>query len=191
MHHRKIKGKDKYVFKRYNSIYRQAFKKERVRLYDGLGHENVAIEHVGSTAVPGLGGKNILDIIVGLKKGKRLAIKKKIQKLGYDFVGTAGSRRRLFFVRDSTYRHKSIRIHLHLVKFGGEEWQQKIAFRDYLIGHREAVLEYESVKKIAVKEAKGNKERYLKAKEKFINSITKKALKNYNTVSQRFLHKAQ
>ncbi|MGC8586907.1 MAG: GrpB family protein [Candidatus Micrarchaeia archaeon] len=179
MHHKKIRGKDKYVFKGYSPIYRQAFKKERIRLYAGLGRENVAIEHVGSTAVPGLGGKNILDIIVGLKKGKRLAVKMKIQKLGYDFVGTAGSRRRLFFVRDSTYMHKSIRTHLHLVKFGGEEWRQKIAFRDYLIGHRDAVLEYENVKKIAVKEAKGNKEKYLKAKEKFINSITKKAIKKF------------
>lgn len=176
MYHKKIRGKDKYVFKSYSSIYAQAFKIERLKLYAGLGSKNVAIEHIGSTAVPGLGGKNILDIIVGLKKGKRQAVKRKIQESGYDFVSTAGNRRRLFFVKDDTYKSKSIRVHLHLVKFEGYEWKQKIAFRDYLIKHKDAVLEYARVKKIAVREAKGNKEKYLKAKEKFINDITRKAL---------------
>lgn len=92
----KILGKDKYVFKNYSAIYSHAFSREKPKLYAGLGRENVVIEHVGSTAVPGLGGKNILDIIVGLKKGKREAVKRKICELGYDFVSTAGSRNRLF-----------------------------------------------------------------------------------------------
>ena len=180
MHHKKILGKDKYVFKNYSAIYSHAFSREKPKLYAGLGRENVVIEHVGSTAVPGLGGKNILDIIVGLKKGKREAVKRKICESGYDFVSTAGSRNRLFFVKDEIYKGKSIRVHLHLVKFQGCEWRKNIAFRDYLIGHKDAVLEYARIKKIAVKEAKGSKEKYMTAKEKFIISITNKALKiNY------------
>ena len=82
MNHKKIRGKDKYVFKSYSAIYARAFKIEKPKLYAGLGSENVAIEHMGSTAVPGLGGKNILDIIVGLRKGKRQRAKMKIRELG-------------------------------------------------------------------------------------------------------------
>ena len=178
MHHKKILGKDKYVFKNYSAIYSHAFSREKPKLYAGLGRENVVIEHVGSTAVPGLGGKNILDIIVGLRKGKRQRAKMKIRELGYDFISTAGSRNRLFFVKDEIYRGKNIRVHLHLVKFQGREWRKNIVFRNYLIKHRDAVLEYARVKKIAAKEAKGSKEKYMKAKEKFIRRITKKALKS-------------
>lgn len=180
MHHRTIGGKDKYVFKRYSAAYKRAFEKESSRLYAELGHEN-EIEHIGSTAVPGLGGKNILDVIVGLKKGKCREAKRMLQNIGYDFVSNAGSARRLFFVKDEIFDGRSIRVHLHLIKFNGSEWKQKIAFRNYLRNHKETALEYASVKKKAVKEAKGSKKKYMKAKESFINQITREALREQRT----------
>ena len=96
MNHRRIIGKKKYVFKKYSSIYGSVFKIERRRLYIGMHGLSVRIEHVGSTAVRGLGGKNILDILVGIRSGKRESIKRKIIELGYDFIETSGNARRLF-----------------------------------------------------------------------------------------------
>ena len=175
-HHRYMPGKKKYVFKEADTMYVKAFKTEKARLSKFIKGDLAAIEHVGSTAVPGLGGKNMLDILVGIKKADRQVIKGMLDELGYDFMPDAGSRSRLFFVRDTRFDGKQLRIHLHLVKFEGAEWKQKTAFRDYLRKHRELVKEYERVKKEAVKKANGNKEIYLKAKSKFINSVTRKAL---------------
>ena len=177
-HHKYLPGKKKYVFRKASAIYPMIFKTEKARLSKSINNMYFAIEHVGSTAVPGLGGKNVLDMLVGLKKGKRQAMKNKLEKLGYDFIPKAGSSRRLFLIRDTHYNGKSVRIHLHLVKFNGIEWKQKIAFRDYLRKNKELVREYEEVKKSAVKLAKGDKATYLKAKSKFINHVTREALKN-------------
>ncbi|MCW6161421.1 MAG: GrpB family protein [Candidatus Micrarchaeales archaeon] len=175
-HHRYIPGKKKYVFRKASTAYAKTFKTEKARLSKCIKGDLAAIEHVGSTAVPGLGGKNILDILVGIKKPDRRALKGMLEELGYDFMPEAGSQRRLFFVRDARFEGKQMRIHLHLVKFEGTEWKQKISFRDYLRKHKELVKEYERVKKEAVKKANGNKEAYLKAKSRFIDSVTRKAL---------------
>ena len=96
MYHRRIIGRKKYVFKRYSNTYGLAFKIERRRLQIGMRGLDIRIEHVGSTAVRGLGGKNILDILVGIRSGRRERIKRKITELGYDFIETSGNARRLF-----------------------------------------------------------------------------------------------
>ena len=181
-HHRYIPGKKKYVFIKSSFIYPEAFKAEKTRLSKSINGVSFAIEHFGSTAVPNLGGKNILDILIGLKNGlknrNRQEMKSRLEGLGYDFIPDAGSPRRFFFIRDIHFKGKPIRIHLHLVKFSGTEWNQKIAFRDYLRKHKELVSEYEKVKKDAVKMANGDKTIYLKVKSGFINRVTRDALKS-------------
>lgn len=177
VHHRKIPGKKKYVFRNSSPIYKEAFLEEKRRLSKSVRNADAAIEHVGSTAVPGLGGKNVLDILVGLKRGNRKDMKERLETLGYDFMPGDGSSRRLFFIRDIRYKGRQMRIHLHLVKFGGSEWRQKTLFRDYLIKHKALVREYEAVKKKAVKMAKGDKQVYMKVKDRFIRQVTRDALK--------------
>ncbi len=134
------------------------------------------IEHVGSTAVPGLGGKNILDIMVGETPAHFQRRTNQLKSMGYVFHPENGSKDRLFFVRDTTHYGKTVRIHLHLTNLNDKEWKQKIAFRDYLRSDKAAMLKYAAIKRRAVRIAKGDKERYLKEKEGFINSITRKTV---------------
>jgi GrpB-like predicted nucleotidyltransferase (UPF0157 family) len=180
MHRKEIIGRRKnvFVFKRYSSIYKSLFRDERTRLYTGIGKKSALIEHVGSTAVPGLGGKNILDIAVGIRVGTLKDFKKQIEDLGYDFIETGGTQRRLFFIKYVKYKGKNIQIHLHLVKFNGPDWIRHVAFRDYLIKHKNAMLEYAKVKRRAVKVANGDKKIYMKEKDLFIREIMKKALES-------------
>jgi GrpB-like predicted nucleotidyltransferase (UPF0157 family) len=175
--HRNIDGKRKYVFRKYSKVYRSLFNFESERLYACLGRNNVAIEHIGSTAVPGLGGKNILDITIGAKKGRPRRLLSKLADLGYGFTTAGGNTRRLFLFKDTKYRRHNVRIHLHVVKFKGYEWGASIAFRNYLIKHRNALLEYGRVKKRAVTLARGRKEVYKREKGRFIDNIMKKALR--------------
>ena len=138
--------------------------------------KGIKIEHVGSTAVPDLGGKNILDIVIGSSKNTQ-KIKERLERLGYILVDDAGTPARLFFYKDTIYRKKRIRMHLHLVKFNGRDWREMVAFRNYLLCNKSAVKEYIKIKKQAVRLAHGNKEIYIKAKNRFIERVTQKALR--------------
>ncbi len=177
---RRLSGKRKYAFYAYKPAYAKLFTRERRRLLKALGSKT-HLEHIGSTAVPGLGGKNILDIIVGTKKRDMHIMIGDMKRLGYEFMPNSGSEERLFFVRDATYEGRKERIHLHLVKFRGGEWIDKIAFRDYLKSNSTAMLEYANVKRSAVRVAKGDKERYMYGKQSFISKAMRKATRNVNS----------
>tara|TARA_Y100001970_G_scaffold239994_1_gene302385 strand:- start:460 stop:1002 length:543 start_codon:yes stop_codon:yes gene_type:complete len=165
----------KYVFRKYNSAYRTFFTSERKKIAKALG-SRVKIAHVGSTAIPDLGGKGIVDIVVGVSKLKLVEAKEKLEKAGYEFREKASYPDRLFFRIDYPYKNRKRRIHIHLTKFNGPDWKEMIGFRDYLLQHQEVVEQYVNIKKEGVKKALGDGEKYRKHKEKFIENILKKVL---------------
>lgn len=166
----------KYIFRKYYPEYRKFFTKEKSRLRKVLGH-SAKIEHIGSTAITGLGGKGIIDIVIGVSKSKIAESKKDLKEAGYDFREKASYSEKLFFRRDYSYKNGKRRIHIHLVEFGCVDWKEMIGFRNYLLKHPEVIDMYVEIKKEAVKKAQGEGEVYRKHKERFIKSITKKALK--------------
>ena len=165
----------KYVFRKYTQKYLEFFSLEKKRIVNALGF-TVKIEHVGSTVIAGLGGKGIVDIVVGVSKAKLQEAKKKLEKAGYEFREKASFPERLFFRRDYIYHKRNRRVHIHLVKFNGRDWRELVSFRNYLLKHPEVVEQYVKIKKEAVEKADGLGEVYRKHKEKFIKNITKKAL---------------
>jgi len=166
----------KYVFRKYNPKYRVFFALEKKKISKALGSK-VKIEHVGSTAIPGLGGKGILDIVVGVSKSKIVEIKKKLEKAGYEFREKASYPERLFFRHDYSYQSRKRRVHIHLTKFNGQDWKEIIGFRNHLLKHTDAVEQYVKIKKEGVKKSLGDGEKYRKHKEKFIEDILREALK--------------
>ncbi len=167
----------KYVFRKYNPQFQILFRLEKKKLVKVLG-SSVKIEHIGSTAIPNLGGKGILDIVIGVSKSKIASTKKELEKLSYEFREKASYPERLFFRKDYLYKKKKRRIHIHLVTFKSKDWREMLGFRDFLLKHPEAIKEYIEIKKEAVKKARGNGEKYRKHKEYFIQNILKKTLKN-------------
>lgn len=148
---------------------------EKKRLEKVLSR-SAEIEHIGSTAIAGLGGKGILDIIVGISKSKMAEVRKKLEEADYEFREKASYPERFFFRRDYSYKNGKRRVHIHLVEFRGTDWKEMISFRNYLLKHHKAVDRYVEIKKEAVRKAQGEGEVYRKHKEKFIKDITKKAL---------------
>lgn len=170
-----INRKRKYSFNKYSGLYAMLFVREKKRLILHLGR-TMHIEHIGSTAVQGLGGKNILDLMIGdvpLHFKNRI---KQLSELGYVFHSENGSKNRLFFVRDTKYNGKRVRIHLHLINIKSKEWAEKLAFRDYLKSNKTAMLKYGVIKRKAALIAKGDKGVYMKEKDVFIRSTIRKAL---------------
>ena len=164
----------KYIFRKYNPEYQAFFAKEKRKLKELLGSP-AKIEHIGSTAVMGLGGKPLVDILVGVPN--ILKAKKQLIKSGYNFGEKFSTQERLVFSCDYPYKSRKRRVHLHVTKFNSRDWKEIISFRDYLIKHPEVAKKYTEIKKEAVKKACGDGEIYRNCKKKFIQNILRKAMK--------------
>ena len=166
----------KYAFRRYTPKYRAFFILEKRKILKAL-ISRAKIEHVGSTAIPGLGGKGILDILVGIKKSEMVKARKKLVEAGYEFRKKASHPGRFFFRKDYPYTNGKRRVHIHLVELKGRSWKEMIAFRHYLLEHQKDAKRYSEIKKEAVKESLGDGKKYRRYKERFILNILRKALK--------------
>lgn len=162
----------KYVFKPYDPIFPKFFSKEKNRLKKFLG-SGILIDHIGSTSIPGMGGKGIIDIAIAvISKDDLSSISSKLIEAGYYYDRKDGTEERWFHGRKVSDEE---RYHIHLTFRESRDWKEMISFRDYLKTHPEAFREYKEIKKRAVEEANQDKEIYINIKEPFILEILKKA----------------
>jgi GrpB-like predicted nucleotidyltransferase (UPF0157 family) len=157
----------------YDSAWPALFERERGLVAGTLG-DVAAIEHGGSTAVPGLGGKPIIDMMVAVRdvfdEGQRCVAP--LEALGYEHMGEHGMPRRLFFAKP-TPRPRS--HHLHMVEVGSDFWERHLLFRNYLRGRvDEAEAYYELKVRLAVG-FRTDREGYTEAKTRFIEAALVRA----------------
>lgn len=157
----------KYVFKPYSDRFPQLFLAEKKRLLQRIGERCVDIQHVGSTAVPGLGGKGIIDIAIAIDSDDFDAALRQLKALGYEFRESGSTKERLFFRVDLPDDEGKKRYHVHLTAPESCEWKRLIAFRDYLKKHPESLEKYAELKKKSASEVNGNGILYRKLKEPF------------------------
>ncbi len=161
----------KYTFKPYNKIFPDLFLKEKQRIAPHL-KAALAIEHVGSTSIPNLGGKGIIDIAIAVRKQDLNSTSKQLQDLGYEFRPKFSTSDRLYFI---IYlpdpEEETRRYHIHLTYLESKEWKELIGFRDYLKNHPQEVQTYSELKKEAAHLANQNGETYRKIKEPFFKKI--------------------
>ncbi|MFN0065225.1 MAG: GrpB family protein [Chlamydiales bacterium] len=165
----------KYTFKPYSAIFPLLFSKEKERIAPHLPSASV-IKHIGSTAVPGLGGKGIIDIAVAVNKDDMEVALKQLQMLGYEFRPSFSTPDRFYFrIYLPDPEEESRRYHLHLTYPENKEWKEFIGFRNFLRSHPKALKEYAHLKEKAALEADQNGEKYRKMKapmfEKFKDSF--------------------
>lgn len=161
----------KYVFKVYNPSFPTLFENEKKRI---LSHIDVAmpIEHVGSTAVPGLGGKGIIDIAIAASREDIEHVSQLLQEMGYVLQPKYSTPERLYFNADlPDPEEKTRRYHIHLTYQKSSEWKNFIAFRDRLRSHPAEAKEYGALKEKAAADANGEGEKYRKLKEPMIQKV--------------------
>jgi NAD-dependent deacetylase len=128
----------------YDPAWPRLYEQEAARVRAALGQDVVEIEHIGSTAVPGLAGKPVIDVSVGLRRPE-LSMEQvaAVEALGYEYLGENGLPGRLFFRRSEagTRTH-----HLHVVEIDGEHWHRHRAFREYLRSHPDEAGRYAAEK---------------------------------------------
>jgi GrpB-like predicted nucleotidyltransferase (UPF0157 family) len=141
-------GGGQIVVRDYDARWPEMFATERSRLRDALGNLAVAIEHVGSTAVPGLAAKPIIDVLIGvssLAESRSRAIEP-LAALGYRYVAEyeAWLPDEMLFRKadDGSWTH-----HVHLTEPGSARWDEFILVRDYLRTHAEIAGAYGDLKR--------------------------------------------
>jgi len=162
----------KYKFKKYDKRAVNWFKLEKKRLDKILGR-SVEIAHIGSTAVKGLGGKGMLDILVAYGKGKKTILEKKMTKNKYICIKLSFPVKRTFFEKDYVLGKKTRRVHIHLVPKNSGKWEWPIRMVKLLNNNPKLMKEYNKIKKKASKYAKGDRMRYKKIKDPFIEKLAK------------------
>lgn len=154
----------------YDPSWPAAYEAEAARLAPALGNIAKGIEHFGSTSVPGMRAKPILDIIVGvspLSDWERC--KAPLESLGYNFVPNANISGHHIFVRG---RDATERTHiLHIADYETEEWSLNLAFRDALRRDPALCAKYVAEKERAAAAAPEGRARYTALKSSFISDL--------------------
>jgi GrpB-like predicted nucleotidyltransferase (UPF0157 family) len=133
------------------------------------------VEHVGSTAVPGLAAKPVIDVMAGV--GSLVASRPAIPILGrldYCYFPYRADVMHWFCKPSPQFRTH----HLHLVPFRSPLWNERIAFRDYLRRHPVVAAEYARLKEELAERYRHDREAYTEAKTPFVERTVANALRD-------------
>lgn len=157
----------------YNPAWPEAFQREKSELQRVLGTRCLDIQHIGSTAVPGLAAKPVLDI--GVAVAHIFVIYTCVcamKDLGYVYYGDQKKRGDHFFAKGSDERQTCF---IHMVQEGHPVWQDFLRFRDYLIEHPGQLHRYMRIKTQMAAHYAQDRRGYTEAKAGFIQEILRLA----------------
>jgi GrpB-like predicted nucleotidyltransferase (UPF0157 family) len=155
-----------------DSRWHLVFEALAAELRTALSDLDATVEHVGSTAVPGLAAKPIIDVAVGIR-GK-IAIDRLIESLeplGYIYRRDEGANGGQLFVVDAEGKPGQRIAYIHVVATNDPQWSRYLGFRDLLKENPHALLEYEQLKRRLAVEFPNDRIGYTAAKESFIRAV--------------------
>jgi GrpB-like predicted nucleotidyltransferase (UPF0157 family) len=131
----------------YDPRWPRVYERERALIAEALGDQVVAIEHFGSTAVPGLHAKPVVDITAAVRRlGPVDDYVAPLGAIGYEWDPDAGDLRRHVFRKRAPARGVAW-AHLHVQEWGAPNYLRNLRFRDYLRAHPEVAQEYGALKR--------------------------------------------
>ncbi len=158
----------------YDPSWPEKFRKEKARLLQIFSASFRGIEHIGSTAIPGLGAKPIIDMMAGLKSISFAdSLLGPLREYGYATPPNCndGLTERRWLLRHAN-GHRT--HHLHLLLYEGDGWKRTIQFRDALIRDEKARQQYDKLKRDLVTITDNNRSAYISAKSEFVEMILKR-----------------
>jgi GrpB-like predicted nucleotidyltransferase (UPF0157 family) len=170
----------------YDPNWPQVFEQECELVGEALGDDVVEIQHIGSTSIPGLRAKPIIDLLAAVESFAPIAeYQRRLEPLGYHHHAHPDEDERIFFWKGTPRTH-----HLHIVEYATWEHQRHIIFRDYLRRHPELAQWYEQIKRELWLAFKNNRPAYTKGKTAFIKTIMARAVEEIVDPSLRHLIEA-
>lgn len=154
--------------------WRAAFEVEAKRVAAALGENVVAVHHIGSTAIPHIYAKPVIDLLVEVRDitevdGRSSAM----ASLGYEVMGEFGIPGRRYFRKDN--RAGSRTHQLHVFAASSAQVARHLAFRDYMIAHPEDAQEYSELKRKLAQAHAQNMDGYIDGKDDFIKEMDRRA----------------
>lgn len=150
------------------------YEEEKRLILEAVGHKVLAVEHIGSTAVRGLGAKPIIDMMTGVHKpsdaDECLPL---LQDIGYTSVTPQPEDPDHYYCLGKGPH--SVVYHLHLMKFGSYSWEKHLLFRDHLRTHPDVAQQYCEIKKKLAAKHGSDRAAYTEAKTSFIEHVIAQA----------------
>ena len=155
----------------YREEWKLLFKIEKRDIEEAIGDYIEEIQHVGSTSIPGMSAKPILDIAIAVKNFEKARICiNPLCDMGYTFKGENGIPRRHYFLKGEPCTH-----HIHMLEKNSEEWEKLILFRDHLRSHQNTAEEYNQLKRNLSERLQGDRKAYQDAKGDFVAAVIRKS----------------
>lgn len=150
--------------------WRQLFQQEAEQLTAVLGSSVAAVHHIGSTAIPTIYAKPVLDLLLVVQDLAALDTKQpRMEALGYEALGEFGIPGRRYFRRDNLSGERTHQV--HVFENDSPQIKRHLAFRDYLINRPETAQEYSDLKRELAAKHPEDIELYMDGKDEFIQEI--------------------
>lgn len=157
----------------YSDEWPLAFEREADQLRAVFGGELLAMHHIGSTSVPGLSAKPIIDVMPVVREIAAVdSLTDKMKELGYEAKGENGLPGRRYFQKGGDARTH----HVHVYAEGADDIERHLAFRDYLRMHPERAREYGEWKERLARRHPADMAAYIRGKDGLVREIEKEAL---------------
>ncbi len=152
------------------------FEHESASIIQTLDPLVVAIHHIGSTAIPHIYAKPIIDILVEVEEIAQLDQQRAaMEALGYEALGEFGIPGRRYFRKDTKLGLRT--HHVHGFGVGSPEVERHLAFRDYMMAHPDEAQRYSDLKRQLVKTLQPDDiDGYMDGKDSFIKEMERRAL---------------
>jgi len=160
---------DRVEIEPYNPEWAREFENEKNVIDAAINNSSAEVCHIGSTSIPGMPSKPIIDIMVGVDSYDDYPqIIEALEMIGYHCLGECGRPGRIFFVKGELENNTN---HLHLVLKGGRYWKEFILFRDYLKANSDLAAAYARIKKQLAERYKNDRTSYRICKSLFVDEI--------------------
>ena len=151
----------------YTPLWADLYREEEEHILAAIGHLIIDLQHIGSTSIPGIKAKPILDMMAGVAQlDKALVCQAPLEAIGYDYIAEAG------IANDYVFGKGVARTqYLHVVEYGGAKWTDHLRFRDRLRNDPEFAQAYEKLKEELSHKFNDSRAKYHDAKSKFITQV--------------------
>jgi GrpB-like predicted nucleotidyltransferase (UPF0157 family) len=152
----------------YDPAWPERYEQQRRTIEAALGDNLVEIHHIGSTAVPGLRSKPVIDILLGLRRldPTRAEIAAMAAR-GFQYLGEFGIPARCYFAKED--------CHAHGFLVGEGQWHSHLRFRDHLRADRDARERYAAAKLEIAERVGWDRRRYVEEKEHVVSALLQDA----------------
>ncbi len=174
----------------HNPQWKQSFEAESEKIATALATNLVVIHHIGSTAIPHIYAKPIIDFLIEVNDINLVTEQTPaLAALGYEAMGEYGLIGRRYFRKDASAEFSSaacavrkenppgIRTHnVHIYEICSPEIERHLAFRDYMLAHPEEAEQYSQLKQELAQKYPEDIEGYMDGKDEFVKRIERKAI---------------